>query len=105
MTEFKCNYDRPWQGPCPVVVDDPLARCKDHDKVCVSCGADATHDCSMASSMVCGAPLCDNCTHSTARDALYTQLSAPGNRDKFEEWKRMPTHVPKIKAQKQSKLF
>lgn len=106
MTEFKCNYNKPWQGPCQNPVDSPLERCDEHkDRVCCSCGAPATRDCSMASSMVCGCPLCDDCEHSTARDALYAQLSKPGSREKFEEWKRMPSHVKRKDSRDQSKLF
>jgi len=85
MSEFKCNYDVPYQGQCQNPVDSPLDRCDEHKgRVCCSCGAPATRDCSMASSMVCGAPLCDDCEHITA----HNQLSEPGSR-----WKRMPSHV------------
>lgn len=100
MTEFKCNYDRPYQGPCPVIVDDPLARCKEHDKVCVSCGADATHDCSVTQ-----VPLCSNCVYNRDRANLYAQLSKSGDAEKLEEWKRMPVYVPVNPSTAKSKLF
>lgn len=94
MTEFKCNYDKPWQGTCQTPVNSPLERCDEHkDRVCCSCGAPATRDCSMASSMVCGAPLCDDCIHNDVR------------RDTVEKIRNIPLHIKKKDARNQTKLF
>lgn len=62
MTYF-CNYDMPWQGRCKNPVDNFSQNCDEHDHKCVGCGATATRGCPEASSLVCGAPLCDDCHH------------------------------------------
>lgn len=53
----KCNYNIPWVGWC-----NNNQPCPEHDNLKCKCGKKATHGCSMASSLVCGRPLCDNCS-------------------------------------------
>ena len=55
----RCKFDVAWVGYCGTN-DNNTDICNEHKKEkCVSCGGQATHQCPMASSMVCGAPLCD----------------------------------------------
>lgn len=55
---MKCEYGLAWIGSCGV--DD----CTKHaDIKCSSCGAPATHECDATFGLVCGSPLCDDCTH------------------------------------------
>ena len=57
-----CKFDKAWVGPCGKETDNDY--CTEHaGKKCVSCGEQATHECPTASSLVCGAPLCDKCFH------------------------------------------
>lgn len=61
-----CKFDRAWVGKCKVECDGDF--CDEHkDKVCCSCGEQATRECSETMGLVCGFPLCDNCEH-TIRD-------------------------------------
>jgi len=69
MKEMKnCKFQKAWIGQC----DKPIHKngmCEEHSKVkCVSCGAQATHECSETGQFVCGAPLCDDCEHTTAME-------------------------------------
>lgn len=58
-----CQWDQPWLGKCGKPSDNGW--CSEHeDESCASCGDNATHGCGHAMSLVCGAPLCDDCVHS-----------------------------------------
>lgn len=58
----ECQFDKAWVGYCkePTLPDQKF--CAKHIKEkCASCGEQATKECPEAGSLVCGAPLCDNC--------------------------------------------
>ena len=62
----KCKFDLAWQGPCNKPTVEGSDYCEEHKGVeCVSCGAQATHQCGETMGLVCGYDLCDDCTHST----------------------------------------
>jgi len=58
---MQCKFEQDWMGRCENRTN--LSRfCSEHKKVkCKVCNKQATHTCSIASSLVCGTPLCDNC--------------------------------------------
>jgi hypothetical protein len=63
-----CGFDEAWRGKCKNLAVKN-GRCKEHaDLVCVSCGKPATHSCSETGQLVCGAPLCDDCEHTTSME-------------------------------------
>ena len=63
-----CCFDEAWRGKCKELAVKN-GRCEKHaDLVCISCGAPATHTCSETGQFVCGAPLCDDCEHTTAEN-------------------------------------
>lgn len=53
-----CPFVIAWVGFCEKP-GNPY--CEEHSKARCHCGSQATHECSDASSLVCGALLCDNC--------------------------------------------
>ena len=60
---MQCRYDKGWAGKCKNIVYES-GFCEKHKKrKCVVCGEQATHDCNETGQFVCGAPLCDDCTH------------------------------------------
>lgn len=63
-----CKWSKAWVGPCKEIADES-GFCPEHKKEkCCSCGAQATHDCDETGQFVCGAPLCDDCRHTTFPD-------------------------------------
>lgn len=61
--ENKCRFDKAWVGKCNEPADES-GYCETHKGIkCVSCGAQATHECPETGTLVCGAPLCDDCEH------------------------------------------
>jgi len=63
-----CKFQIAWRGQCCKPIHEN-GMCEEHSKVkCVSCGAQATHECSETGQLVCGAPLCDDCEHTTAME-------------------------------------
>ena len=59
----ECKFQRAWSPKCKREADES-GYCIEHKGVkCVSCGQQATHSCSETGQFVCGAPLCDDCTH------------------------------------------
>lgn len=59
----KCTFVKAWIGACNAPTTEG-SQCEHHSSlVCVSCGADATHECPETLGLVCGAPLCPNCKH------------------------------------------
>lgn len=58
-----CEFERAWVGKCNKPTDNGW--CDEHEKLkCASCGQKATRSCNQAVSLVCGAPLCNDCAHS-----------------------------------------
>lgn len=50
-----------WVGECNKKTTPGEEYCNEHSKAkCVVCGKQATHTCTWASSLSCGAPLCDS---------------------------------------------
>jgi hypothetical protein len=67
-TQEICHFDIAWVGKCEALAVDH-GMCEEHkDLKCSSCGEPATHSCYETGQFVCGAPLCDNCEHTTAMD-------------------------------------
>jgi hypothetical protein len=65
MNENNCNYEIAWVGKCkePAVEN---GKCEKHkNEKCCCCGKPATHSCYETGQFVCGAPLCDECEHTT----------------------------------------
>ena len=61
----QCEFDMGYAGRCKGDSSPYSKYCKTHkDMKCVSCGEQATHQCSETFQFVCGSPLCDNCSHS-----------------------------------------
>lgn len=55
----RCTFNKAWAGVCG------KEDCTEHkDTKCCGCGKPATRSCPEASSLVCGAPVCDTCKHS-----------------------------------------
>jgi hypothetical protein len=69
MPESKpCRFEVPWRGPCGKPSTNGW--CSEHEgKRCVSCGAKAERGCQEGLSLVCGAPLCKDCEHTSSRDS------------------------------------
>jgi len=66
---MECKFEKAWIGKCASEVIEGSDFCKDHDGMkCCSCGQSATHDCYETGQFVCGAPLCDDCEHTTSED-------------------------------------
>ena len=60
-----CKYNIAWVGKCKQAAT-VSGYCEEHAGIaCVSCGGQATHQCDETGQFVCGAPLCDDCTHNT----------------------------------------
>lgn len=61
---MKCKFAKAWVGKCGKETDHEF--CDEHENLkCVSCGKQATHECPVGSSVMCGDPLCDTCKHET----------------------------------------
>lgn len=54
----QCVFNVAWVGRCKNEAEDGSVVCEKHSKQKCWCGAQATRECSHASSLVCGAPLC-----------------------------------------------
>ena len=60
----QCKYSKGWAGSCTKQAISIDGYCEDHmSSKCVVCGKQATHECSETNQFVCGADLCDDCTH------------------------------------------
>lgn len=56
-----CKFDMAWVGRCNKKTIEGTDYCEEHLKMkCCICGRQATHTCTWASSVSCGAPLCDS---------------------------------------------
>jgi len=60
---MKCQFNLAWIGKCGEETKaETVGYCKIHRKVkCQVCGGQAIRQCSCATSLVCGRPLCNNC--------------------------------------------
>ena len=68
MNKEGCVFQKAWIGQCCKPIHEN-GMCEEHSKIkCVSCGAQATHECSETGQLVCGADLCDDCEHTTHED-------------------------------------
>ena len=57
-----CKFDKAWIGKCKEQPMDDF--CNTHKGIkCCSCGEQATGECNETNTLVCGAPLCDDCEH------------------------------------------
>jgi len=60
----KCKYTVHWKGKCDQKTIPGSEYCLEHhEKKCRVCGEQATHDCPVTISLVCGTPLCNEHTH------------------------------------------
>jgi len=61
----QCKYHLAWIGRCKNLAIENIM-CEEHkNEKCISCGKPATRQCSETGQFVCGAPLCDDCEHTT----------------------------------------
>lgn len=59
----ECKYNLAWIGFCKETADES-GFCEKHKGIkCVGCGEQSTRECPETMSLVCGAPICDNCHH------------------------------------------
>lgn len=73
-----CGFNEAWIGRCkePTPIDGD--RCEKHrGKKCASCGQDATRSCDETMGLVCGAPLCDDCEHTTYPNGCNSGVPLP----------------------------
>ena len=91
---MKCKYNRGWAGPCDGKAG-PSGFCPDHKDVkCKACGKQATCECPIASSLVCGAPLCDDCGPTCPRHTNHVHQIPQEFLDMRDEfWKNMRAHT------------
>lgn len=74
----ECIYRLAWKGRCGTITASG-DYCEEHlNKICESCGKKATHQCEETSQFVCGAPLCDDCVHTTCENGTNTGKLPPG---------------------------
>ena len=59
----QCEWNIAWMGRCKEPAENGSRFCKKHQQKCCSCGEPATHECEETGQFVCGAPLCNECTH------------------------------------------
>lgn len=57
--ENNCRYTIAWFGPCKKPADES-GFCPKHNGTLCECGKQATKECPMAGSMLCGKPICDD---------------------------------------------
>lgn len=58
----RCKRKMSWCGQCSKEAVEGESYCKEHlNEECRVCGKQVTCECSSASSLVCGSPLCDDC--------------------------------------------
>ena len=56
----KCKYNIPWHGECGKETINGEWCIEHSDSKCVVCGDQAVKGCGVASSLICGAHLCEN---------------------------------------------
>lgn len=73
-----CKFQLAWIGKCKNPANS-LGFCTDHiGERCVSCGQQATHQCSETGFGVCGASLCDQCSHTLCENGCNEGVRPPG---------------------------
>jgi hypothetical protein len=76
-TTMTCKFSRAWIGECDKEADES-GFCREHGKEkCCVCGTQATRTCSETMALVCGAPLCDDCEHTTQSNGYNSQGELP----------------------------
>jgi hypothetical protein len=61
MSDLTCVFDEAWRGKCGKPASGEPALCEKHrdaERYSCWCGEQAVKECSVASSFVCGRPLC-----------------------------------------------
>ena len=79
MSEYTCNFDKAWVGPCRNPVETEGERCAEHTgQDCASCNAPASRQCDETMGpFVCGAPLCVDCAHTLCSNGCNSGGSLP----------------------------
>ena len=73
-----CSFDIAWRGRCGDPIEVGAERCRLHQGLkCEGCPRDdinpATHSCHHTmGGLVCGANLCDECSHTSDRPMAYS---------------------------------
>lgn len=61
---MNCKYDVPYVGECSKQAITNSDYCWEHSRrTCDVCEKQATRGCSVAVSLVCGMPICNNCNY------------------------------------------
>jgi len=61
---MQCKYIIDWKGRCKKEALGGSRFCLEHSSIiCSCCGAKATRSCDATFGLVCGVPICDDCTH------------------------------------------
>ena len=78
----KCKFDKAWIGQCNHIINEINDYCLEHRELkCEVCGEQATHECEETFQLVCGALLCDNCTHDYNQTFFYAHKIKGENDD------------------------
>lgn len=93
-----CRFIKAWIGKC-VGMARKSGYCKEHEGLkCVSCGQQATHECNETGGLVCGSPLCDDCTHNVHPEGhngmFFTWPEGMKMHCRKSEQKYAPWYVP-----------
>lgn len=67
MIGNRCRYVEDWCGQCLREAPTDTNMCAEHAMRRCWCGAQATHNCSHAGFLVCGAPLCEQHTENDCK--------------------------------------
>ncbi len=69
----KCRFEQAWRGRCGTeCAEGDICTVHKLEK-CSECGAPATRECEETYQFVCGASLCEKCTHSCRKKRLLEQ--------------------------------
>lgn len=90
----RCVYERAYVGQCAHEANGAV--CLEHEAKKCWCGAQAVRECSIASSFVCGAPLCadHDCHHTAAgMTGSYGAKHSEKGYEQYRQWlKESCTH-------------
>lgn len=97
---MNCRYCNPYQGGCKKSANES-GFCDEHNLLCVVCKKQATHGCDSAGSLVCGSPLCDECTHSVSfiGYSLPSHLTKEQNKKIIDIWFQCSDLHPNIESE------